>query len=448
VPDVSPLERADVGERLGDVLEVDGRYEEAARAFAAARHAVHHDELRMVSLLKKEGWLRERTGRYSSALSWYTRALRRLGDLEGDEAAAMRAQLTMSYGAARARQGRYAESLPFLEVAAAEADRLDDQPTLAHAYYLLDWALTDLGRPEAATYREKALPIYERLGDLNGQASVLNNLGIDAYYEGHWDEARRLYERTRDLCRRCGNITVDGTALNNIGEILSDQGQLAEAEAVFREALALWRSVTFPVGLGLCLSNLGRVASRAGRYDEARELFAESRRHFERIGADAFLVELDSREAERLLLAGESAGAVALAESAATKAEALGGMPVVLAMLDRIAGVALVQGGRRDAGIERLRSSRQRATAAKADFELALTLHVWARVEALTGDPAAAALEAASATILGRLGVDHLPDAPLPDTRIVLPTQTTEAVDPLDAIEAIEAIDAVDAPTV
>ena len=72
--------------------------------------------------------------------------------------------------------------------------------------------------------------------------------------------------------------------------------------------------MTFPVGLGLCLSNLGRVASRGGRYDEARELFAESRRHFERIGADAFLVELDSREAERLLLAGESAAALALAE--------------------------------------------------------------------------------------------------------------------------------------
>ena len=156
---------------------------------------------------------------------------------------------------------------------------------------------------------------------------------------------------------------------------------------MFREALALWRSVTFPVGLGLCLSNLGRVASRGGRYDEARELFAEARRHFERIGADAFLVELDSREAERLLLAGESAAALALAEGAATKAEALGGMPVALAMLDRIAGVALVQSGRREAGVERLRASRQRATAANAEFELALTLHVWPGSRRLSASP-------------------------------------------------------------
>jgi tetratricopeptide (TPR) repeat protein len=345
----------------------------------------------------------------------------------------------MLYGAARARQGRYAESLPYLELAATEAERLNDEATLAHTYYLLDWVLTDLGRPEAADYREKALPIYERLGDLVGQAGVLNNLGIDAYYEGRWDVARELYERTRDLCRRSGNVTVDGTALNNIGEILSDQGDLVEAEAMFREALALWRSVTFPVGLGLCLSNLGRVASRGGRYDEARQLFAESRRHFARIGADAFLVELDSREAERLMLAGESAAALAVATDAAKKAEALGGMPVVLAMLDRIAGVALVQLGRTDEGIERLKASRQRATAAKADFELGLTLRTWARVETLTASPAAAALEAAASTILERLGVQQLPEAPLPNPTIVLPAQAVDSAAPVASATSVDA---------
>jgi hypothetical protein len=101
-------------------------------------------------------------------------------------------------------------------------------------------------------------------------------------------------------------------------------------------------------------------------------------------------------------------------------------MPVALAMLDRIAGVALVQSGRRAAGVERLMASRQRATAANAEFELALTLHVWARVEALAGEPAAAALEAASQAILDRLGVHRLPDAPLPEPTIELPAQGSE----------------------
>ncbi len=426
LPDVPPEDRADLGEALGDVLELDGRYDDAGRAFAAARRAVGHDRLRRVGLLKKEGWLRERSGRYSSALSWYTRALKVLDEAAagGDEAtaaAALHAQLTMSYGAARARQGKYAASLPYLHRAAAEAERLRDEPTLAHAYYLLDWALTDLGRPEATEYREKALPIYERLEDLVGQATVLNNLGIDAYYEGRWDLARSYLERSREVCRRSGNVTMDGTALNNIGEILSDQGRLDEAEAVFREALALWRSVRFPVGLALCLSNLGRVASRAGRFADANELYAEARRHFARIGADAFLVELDGREAEKLVFRGDGEAALPVVREATARAEALGGIPVVLAMLDRLHGLALVQVGDRDAGLAMLLSSRGRATAASADFELAVTLHEWARVERTAGSGTAAALELSAGTLLGGLGVRSVPEVPLPARHISLP---------------------------
>ena len=429
LPSVAGADRADVGERLGDMLELDGRYDEASAAFASARRLVGDDVLRVVGLLKKEGWVRERSGRYSSALSWYTRALRRLDDLDpaadaavpADDVARARAQLTMSYGAARARQGRYADAVPYLEGAAAEAQRLDDQPTLAHCYYLLDWALTDLGRPEAADYREQALPIYERLGDLVGQATVLNNLGIDAYYEGRWDTARELYERCRELCHRSGNVVMDGTALNNIGEILSDQGHLGEAEAVFVEALALWRSVRFPVGLGLCLSNLGRVASRGGRWAEALDHFVDARSHFVRIGADAFLVELDAREAERLVLRGEAAEAFAVAGDAAVRAGALGGMPVVLAMLDRLRGVARAQLLDVEGAVAHLQSSRTRASEAKAEYELALTLHEWSRVGELVEDPGAAALEAAAMTILGSLGVSAVPDAPLSPLPAVRP---------------------------
>ncbi|MEO7981965.1 MAG: tetratricopeptide repeat protein, partial [Sporichthyaceae bacterium] len=427
LPDVTAADRAEVGEHLGDAFELDGRYDDAARAFAQARRSVLDDDLRVAGLLKKEGWVRERSGRYSSALSWYTRARRRIADRDDEHAARLRAQLTMAYGAARARQGRYAESLPLLERAAVAAEQLHDEPTLAHAYYLLDWVLTDLGRPEAADYREKALPIYERLGDLFGQAGVLNNLGIDAYYEGRWDLAREFYERTRDLCRRSGNVMVDGTALNNIGEILSDQGDLGEAEAMFREALALWRSVTFPVGLGLCLSNLGRVASRGGRFDEAREVFDESRRHFERIGADAFLVELDSREAEHLVLRGDGAAALPVLTEASARAETLGGMPVVLAMLDRLGGLALAQTGDLAGAERRLHQSRGRATDAKADFELALTLHEWARVAAASDPVRAEGMRLSAATMLRALGVRSVAEALLPDQVLVIPTQGTPA---------------------
>ncbi|MGB9376954.1 MAG: tetratricopeptide repeat protein, partial [Mycobacteriales bacterium] len=420
--EVSAVEVAQVEERLGDMFELAGRYDDAAAAFAAARRHSTVEPLRVVGLLKKEGWVRERSGRYSAALSWYTRALKQLArhaetvaSQDDAETGRVRAQLLMSYGAARARQGRYGASLPYLHEAAQEAERLGDLPTLAHTYYLLDWALTDLGRPDAAEYRGLALPMYEELGDLVGQATVLNNLGIDAYYEGRWDESRKYYERSRDVCRRSGNVVMDGTALNNIGEILSDQGALDEAQTIFEEAHSIWRSVRFPVGLALCLSNLGRIASRAGRFDEAANWYAEARTAFRRIGADAFIVEVDAREAERLLFAGRSGEALRLAQAAAERAESLGGLPVVLAMLERISALATAQQGDLATAEERLAASRERAEEAKADYELAVTLHALSVVASRRGSETAELLERSAESLLTRLGVVRVVDPPLAD---------------------------------
>ena len=45
-----------------------------------------------------------------------------------------------------------------------------------------------LGQPDDEHAR-LALPMLEEAGDLVLQANVLNNLGIEAYYAGRWDEA-------------------------------------------------------------------------------------------------------------------------------------------------------------------------------------------------------------------------------------------------------------------
>ena len=401
VPDAPIGDRIAVADALGDVLEVSGLYDDAARAFASARKLAT-DPVQQAELLKKEGWVRERSGRYSAALTWYTRALKQLPEQRRGETARLHAEVVMSLGVARARQGRLPESVRLLRTAAEEAEALQDRPTLAHVYYVLDWVMTDMGDPDAKRYRELALPIYEELGDLVGQGKVLNNLGIDAYYEGRWDESRGHYERCRDVARRSGSVMVDATALNNLGEILSDQGRLDEAREVFDEALGVCRSIHFPVGQALCVSNLGRVASRAGNYDEAATWFEEARDRFARIGADSFVVEVDSREAERRLFAGDAEGALLRADDTIRHALVLGGIPVAQAMLDRVGGVASAVLGDVHAARARLDASRARATEGDADYELALTLHAIASV---TSGPGAEAMSIAAASILDRLGV-------------------------------------------
>ena len=56
-----------------------------------------------------------------------------------------------------------------------------------HAYYLEHIAHTDSGRRDTR-HRDEALAILEEVGHLVRLSSLQNNIGIEAYYDGRWDE--------------------------------------------------------------------------------------------------------------------------------------------------------------------------------------------------------------------------------------------------------------------
>ena len=54
---------------------------------------------------------------------------------------------------------------------------------------------------DTATYAQRALDLYEEVGDLAGQADMANNLGIIAYYDGRWDDTLDWYRQAVDADR-------------------------------------------------------------------------------------------------------------------------------------------------------------------------------------------------------------------------------------------------------
>ena len=92
--------------------------------------------------------------------------------------------------------------------------------------------------------------MLEEAGDLVLQSNVVNNLGIEAYYAGRWDEASALYRQSGALSERVGDVVNVARAQNNEGEIVSDQGELEDAEeSCFLEARRVWRAARYPVGI-------------------------------------------------------------------------------------------------------------------------------------------------------------------------------------------------------
>jgi hypothetical protein len=165
--------------------------------------------------------------------------------------------------------------------------------------------------------------------------------------------------------------------------------------------------------IGLGHSNLGRVAARDSRLEEAASRLREARDLFRSTGANSMLLEADAREVERLVFAHQSEAALSLADEVRARIERFGGMPYILAMLDRLSAYALWQVGERQSAWTHLAASLERARGAKVDYEIALTLQAMSRVGPLLQVANVEDLARESGDIFSRLGVISTPEVPL-----------------------------------
>ena len=404
-------EIAEIHEARGDLLDRLGAYGEAADSYRAARGLVGGDPLAESKLYLKEAWISERLGHYRQGLRWVTRGRRALEGVDGVEVGRQRARLAAWYAAIRQGQGRYREVLAWCRRAIDEAEASGEREALAQAYFIMDWALVDLGELDKATNSQRALEIYRELGNLGSAATVLNNMGMFSYFRGAWNEAIELYQQGHDLRITIGDTVDAAMGPMNIGEIFSDQGRLDEAETLFRDVLRVWTAAGRKEFIALTTSNLARVASRSGGCSEALDLFDEALRMFREMGDDGEVLETEARIAECLMLQGALTEALAACEATLRRASAIGGVPPQLPMLDRVKGWCLMQAERLEDAGRAFDESLEAARSRQADFEIALSLHAKAALARATGTRDEEA-EQESRAIFDRLGVVRVPGIP------------------------------------
>jgi class 3 adenylate cyclase/tetratricopeptide (TPR) repeat protein len=413
-PRVDGIARRDLAgthEALGDLRERAGRYPDAAHAFTTARRLLAGDPVAEGRLYFKHSVLSERSGRYVEALRWLRRGMRGLESLTDGAARRQHARLVASYGLVRQAQGRRVEAVQWLRRAIAEAEAAGEKEALAHAYFVLDWALVELGRNDEAVHSARALELYQELGQLGPQATIYNNLGMFAWMEGRWDEAIELYGKGRTLRMRLGDAVDAATGTHNIAEVLSDQGRLEEADEMFRDARRVWRAADFGIGIAYVTSSLGRVASRGGEFDRSLELFADARERFADIGGTAELLDTDARVAECRVFEGDGERALALVDDTLGRARSSGAPQEPL--LHRLRGYALIQMGQPVAARQSLEAGLETGRARHAQYEVALTLRALSQLTELEGGVPDAMADSEANAILARLGVVSLPETPL-----------------------------------
>jgi len=141
---------------------------------------------------------------------------------------------------------------PALEVARALGDRQGEAQTLTNLgnVYRLQ------GRwEEAIANYEKALEIFRKLGDRHGEAQTLTNLGNVYQLQGRWEEAIANYEKALEIFRALGDRQGEGKTLNNLGSVYLQQGRWEEAIANYEKALEIFRALGDRHGEGKTLNN-------------------------------------------------------------------------------------------------------------------------------------------------------------------------------------------------
>ena len=407
-----PQEQAAVHRALGEAYWRLGRFDDAAGAFRSVRQLVADRPIDVAEMLMREAAVNERLGRYPQALRSTTRARRLLDGLVDEAAMRQRARLSVEYATTLQTQGRHTQAIRWSERALQEAEGTDDPETVAQANLVIGFAHLNLGRSDADVYYERALRSYEESGDLSGQAQMLNNMGVTAYYAGRWTEAVDLWRRGAAMREQLGDMVGAAYGLVNVGEVKGDQGHLEDAERLFRQALRIWRAAGFEWGVAYVTLNLGRTLCRGGHPDDGIAMLRDAHRRMRSLGASAEAIEAQTRVAEGLVFAGRPDEALEVILRFC-EPEIITGEAVQTPLLERVRGYAHLQlediTGARQAFEKSLAIARER----EQPLDVALTEHALIDLFLMTGERVDVVLAEESAQILHDLGLETLPEVPL-----------------------------------
>ena len=341
VPD---RERAVDLECWGDALFLGGRVPESDQAYAQARRICAGDAVRVAGLCLKAAKVAQRQGRYPLALRRTSLGLSAVQDMDSPDGLAARARLLARRAVVEMSRGRYPAAGRSARHAVTLAQRAGQDDALAQAHLVLHGVEVFTGVTTGEDHGAIALALYERLGDLTGQAHAENNIAMRLLLHGDWSQALGRFRQAARWFEQVGDAANAANAAYNSADLLNRQGRSAEALEVLAGVLRVSRAVGDEELYALALREQGRAHARAGADEEATDLLRGARELFEALQEPHEACETDIALAETEVIAGRPGEALGLVDSAIETAERLGAATLLPAAF-RVRASALVELG-------------------------------------------------------------------------------------------------------
>ncbi len=131
---------------------------------------------------------------------------------------------------------------------------------------------------------EEALTIYKEIGDRQGEAASIGNLGLACYSLGQYHKAIKFHHQSCNVARKIGDRQQEANSLGNSGLVYYSLGQYHPAIEDHEQSLVIKREIGDRQGEANSLCNLGNAYDSLGQYDKAIEFHEQSRKVSEEIG--------------------------------------------------------------------------------------------------------------------------------------------------------------------
>ena len=380
---VTQADRADVLTAMARVLYEAGSFDDAITSLREAARFVD-DPVARADLRLSLARCYQKMGALSQALRETALGLKQVEGRALPEARRATARLRAFRTAILSDQLRPRMALKVGLQAVEEAEASGEMDALARAYTKIDEAYQILGLRDEAVHEEKALEIFEELGDLSGILLLAINLGVQAYADGRWEDAITMYAKAQEVSRRSGNVAAEGAAAANLGEVLISRGQLDEAETVLQEARRVLRGQKV-IGFALFAeTQLARLMMERGDTQVAANALKQVIDEANRIGQPFFAVDAAVHLADALTRSGDPDHALEVIDVAKDQAgedAALYEVP-----LERLRAGALIVMGRSDEALHHVEPALASAREQRLVHEEALLLLLKAQTGLDQGD--------------------------------------------------------------
>jgi DNA-binding SARP family transcriptional activator/Tfp pilus assembly protein PilF len=167
------------------------------------------------------------------------------------------------------RRTYWADWVETHQIALASVRQLGDLSGEALVLNCLGTAYLRRRMGEATGYFEPALAIRRQIGDLAGEVQTATSLADTYRLLQRYDQALELLKRALEIQRQAANPYSQGVVLNNLGETYLALGRVAEAVDSLEHARDIFREIDDSRGEGYALNNLGEAYLALGRVADA-----------------------------------------------------------------------------------------------------------------------------------------------------------------------------------